>query len=290
MYLEIFRAGNHTDSNGITGEYTSQNLDIIVQNYQTRISENPNSEAPVVIGHPENADEAKGWVKRLFRRGNTLLADISITDEEFQKSLESEKFRNVSIALDSALNFLHLGFLGAAQPAVEGLNPMKYSAVSNFSKLDDSAWLSGNIKADNEILNSLKEQNDTLRKKVDDYENKLREIENNFLIDSTFSKVGLSKIAGEYRKPLLHLLEILQKSVRNSGVENINTPDSEEFINEFAQITKSLIYSQLLTKSENFQLTEQRLIPERNSIHIKALGILRENPELSYEDALLLAY
>lgn len=122
MFVEIFRTGTHTDSSGITGEYSVENLDKIVHNYKKRLQENPNSEAPVVIGHPETNDDAKGWVKQIFRRGNSLVAQIKINDETFREDVAKEKFKNVSIALDGNLNFIHLGFLGAVPPALEGLN------------------------------------------------------------------------------------------------------------------------------------------------------------------------
>ena len=60
MFLEIFKTGTHTDSQGITGQYSAESLDKIVQNYKNRLRETPNSEAPVVLGHPETSDSAKG--------------------------------------------------------------------------------------------------------------------------------------------------------------------------------------------------------------------------------------
>ena len=54
MWIEIFKTGLHTDSNGQTQEFTAEDLDKIVQTYNTQIKEDASNAAPVVKGHPES--------------------------------------------------------------------------------------------------------------------------------------------------------------------------------------------------------------------------------------------
>lgn len=177
MYIEIFRSGTHTDGNGITDEYNPAKLDRIAVNYKNRILENSKNQAPVVIGHPDDNAPAYGWVKQIFRRGNSLIAEIDVTDNELIESLNTGKFRNVSIAIDSNLNFIHLGFLGAVNPAVEGLNTVRYSAVSNFTSLDSNLILLDNFEDTNkDKINELEKLNHEFCKKITEYESKFAEL------------------------------------------------------------------------------------------------------------------
>ncbi len=63
--FEIFKTGKHTSDKGITNEYTNEDLDKIVSNY------NPEEhEAPIVIGHPKTNAPAYGWIEKLQRVGD----------------------------------------------------------------------------------------------------------------------------------------------------------------------------------------------------------------------------
>ncbi len=117
-WIECFKAGSQTDSSGNTKEWTQADLQAIVDNF---------TESPVVLGHPKDNAPAYGWVKELKLEGDKLLAKVKPTVKEFYQWVKDGLYRFVSISLLPNLKFNHLGFLGAAAPAVKGLNPVEFS-------------------------------------------------------------------------------------------------------------------------------------------------------------------
>ena len=120
MWIEVFKTGVHTDSSGNTREWTEQDLDKIVETYNNQPSEEKH-EAPVVIGHPVTDSPAYGWVEKLERRGNVLLAKLKDLSKEFVDWVKKGLYKKRSIALYENLLLKHIGFLGAVPPAVKGL-------------------------------------------------------------------------------------------------------------------------------------------------------------------------
>ena len=90
-------------------------------------------EAPVVVGHPKTDDPAYGWVKRLHYREDdgVLTADIGNLDPDFRLLVRDGRYKRISSAFDmggdGVINLRHVGFLGAAKPAVSGLKPVSFS-------------------------------------------------------------------------------------------------------------------------------------------------------------------
>lgn len=124
MWIEIFKTGLQTDSEGNQSNYTIETLDKIAHLYNSRVIESPNDKAPLVKGHPRTDSPAYGWVGRLARRGARLMAYLEELESSFIEDVKSGRFKNISIAIYPDLNLKHIGFLGAAAPAVKGLNPV----------------------------------------------------------------------------------------------------------------------------------------------------------------------
>lgn len=126
-YVEIFKAGTQVDSTGRSREWTRGDLDQIVANH---------SAAPIVIGHPNESAPAYGWTSELRRDGDVLLAKFSDVHPEFSKLVEQRRYPNRSVRIRTTpegLKLDHVGFLGAAPPAVEGLRSMQFAAGGEFS-------------------------------------------------------------------------------------------------------------------------------------------------------------
>lgn len=120
-YIELFRSGEQTSSNGITQNFTNADLDEMVVNH---------SPAPAVVGHPKDNDPSYGWTQELKREGDVLLGKFSDVDKAFSKMVENKRFPNRSVRIAKGGNgwFLkHVGWLGAAAPGVEGLKPVSFS-------------------------------------------------------------------------------------------------------------------------------------------------------------------
>lgn len=129
MRFEIFKAGTHTSDKGISKEYTLDDLNFIASNY------NPSEdEAPIVIGHPEDNDPAFGWVSSLSVSDDGKLIADAPDDKlhpDFLNALKEGRYKKRSISLTPEGKLRHIGFLGAAKPAVKGLADIQFSSPSS---------------------------------------------------------------------------------------------------------------------------------------------------------------
>lgn len=116
QWVEVFRAGEQTDSVGNAKNWTLQDLAKIVANYDPQ-----KHEAPVVVGHPQSNAPAFGWVESLKVEGDVLLAKFKQLVPEFVDAVSQGLYKKRSISLTPDLRLRHIGFLGAAAPAVKGL-------------------------------------------------------------------------------------------------------------------------------------------------------------------------
>jgi hypothetical protein len=158
--VEAFAAGEHRGK-----AYTIADLDDMVANFRKLSTGNtPLHRPPVKIGHreqqhkldedghpepkpDESHEPAAGWVSRLWRRGNVLMADIDDMAPAEAKAISQRRFRKTSAEIydpDQAtavgikghkgMVFRSLAYLGADPPAVKGLAdspmPQRYSEAS----------------------------------------------------------------------------------------------------------------------------------------------------------------
>ena len=131
--IEIFASGQHKAVDGKAWAFDGQALDQIVQSYD--FAANP---APVVVGHPTLDAPAYGWVKGLQREGDKILADLDQVEPAFAEAVKAGRYKRVSASFyppDHAGNptpgswhLKHVGFLGAAAPAVRGVRPVAFAA------------------------------------------------------------------------------------------------------------------------------------------------------------------
>jgi hypothetical protein len=86
---------------------------------------------PAVLGHPKHDDPAYGWTEGLKREGESLFAKFKDIAPAFAKGVESGAYRNrsVSVIKDKAHGWRvrHVGWLGAAAPAIDGLKPVEFA-------------------------------------------------------------------------------------------------------------------------------------------------------------------
>lgn len=118
---------------GKTATITEGELQRIAANYDAE-----NAPAPIVIGHPATDAPAYGWVDRLYVDGGKLMATIKDVVAQFAELVKEGRYKKVSISLhlpESTANpkpgevyLKHVGFLGAAAPAVPGLKPVQFAA------------------------------------------------------------------------------------------------------------------------------------------------------------------
>ena len=115
------------------GSFSKADVGAVAANYDPK-----RFEAPIVVGHPRNNHPAYGWVSDLKVEDGTLLANGRQIEPQFAEMVKTGRFKKISIALfppralgnptPGAYYLKHVGFLGAAAPAVPGLKPVSLSA------------------------------------------------------------------------------------------------------------------------------------------------------------------
>lgn len=164
--IKILQAREATSAAGDKVEITQQDLHDIADNYN---SEEP---APFVLGHPKTDAPAKGWVESLVVKGNTLFAKGKDYAQDLIDKVSKREYTKISSSLhtkDSTANpnpgklsLKHVGFLGAAAPAM----PMGQVDVSDLNADDDAVIYSfSDIEGDDFEFNN--EESD-MTKKVED--------------------------------------------------------------------------------------------------------------------------
>jgi hypothetical protein len=116
----VFRTGTHMDSEGRSRTWSAADLARMVAAYDPA-----HHEAPVVIGHPKDNAPAYGWVKGLIHRHGILYADADLAPE-LEEMVKKGLFRKRSVSLYKDGTLRHVGFLGAAPPAVKGLADIQF--------------------------------------------------------------------------------------------------------------------------------------------------------------------
>jgi hypothetical protein len=145
-WIEIFRGGKVTDTAGV--EHDGD--DLIEKAIRTfNASEH---EPPVVVGHPKDDAPAYAWVaglKDAVRDGRkVMLAKFRQVAEPFADMVSQGRFKKRSAAFYPDGRLRHVGFLGAAPPAVKGLADMDFADIDDavvFEFAEVRPWTWGAI-------------------------------------------------------------------------------------------------------------------------------------------------
>ncbi|WP_170432967.1 hypothetical protein [Ruegeria arenilitoris] len=145
--IEIFRPGKHRAMNN--KEYTFSQADAEATATAFDPSTGP---VPVVVGHPKHDAPAYAWAESVFMDGEVMKARLTDIDPAFAEIVKSGRYKRISAAFyppDATNNpvpgqyyLRHIGFLGAAAPAVKGLKPVEFAAAEEwlaFGELDAEA-------------------------------------------------------------------------------------------------------------------------------------------------------
>lgn len=144
--FEIFRAGNHTSTQGKSLSFSEADLAAIAASYDPAVHH-----APIVVGHPKQNGPAFGWIKAIEVKGDRLVAVPEDLDATFAEMVKDKKYRKVSAALydpsspgnptPGSYHLRHVGFLGAEPPAVKGLKAIEFSDAGEIIvEFADTEW------------------------------------------------------------------------------------------------------------------------------------------------------
>jgi len=191
--FEIFRTGTHTSLNGQTKEFSETDLDTIASSYDPQ-----QHEAPIVIGHPETNAPAYGWIDKLKRIGDRLIAFPKQVSNEFAELVKTGAFKKRSISITPDLQLNHVGFLGAAAPAVKGLKDVEFAQNPDeleFASFEFDPVLELDLEP--ELTSDLELNNSTLlSEKLDQFSQEISSLKTSLLqfADKGLNKEDLDKI------------------------------------------------------------------------------------------------
>jgi hypothetical protein len=131
--IEIMRPGRFQAMGGAEYGFTEDNLRLAAVAYDAA-----KAPAPVVIGHPATNAPAYGWVKGMDFADGTLGAYVAEMEPSFAETVKAGRYKKVSASFfgpnhsanprPGVYYLRHVGFLGAAAPAVPGLKPVSFAA------------------------------------------------------------------------------------------------------------------------------------------------------------------
>lgn len=178
-WIAIARTGTFTDAAGRPQTFTTGDLDAIAASYDPATLE-----APLVFGHPTTNAPAYGWVTSLKRQGEKLFASFAQVPDAVRQLVAQGQYKYVSMSLmPDRKRLRHVGLLGAAVPAIEGLGAVELADGAeeiriNFANTDNSTHqgvtmptpeeLQQQIGALQQQLESLKTENAELKKKLEE--------------------------------------------------------------------------------------------------------------------------
>lgn len=289
MWIEIFKKGNHTDSSGNSKSYTDEDIKMIVANYNKKVQESDSFEAPIVKGHPGSDEPAYGWVEKLQKKGDLILAKLKDVTPELMKEIRDGRFKKVSVALYSDLMLRHVGLLGAMPPAIKGLKNVAFTE-NKYSEINQE--FDNGLNLDNKFSEELNEMilfNADLKNKYDE-----------LIIEKNNLKNEINKIKyDEFINNIQNKLHINKQVSENifSFFEELNEADkSNNLINKFQNILLNIennnlntsYYDKLNTSQDNTFSELNNVNKDRLKLHEQTIEILNNNPTLNYEEALLL--
>lgn len=122
-WIDIVRAGTFTPSNGKPTTLTIDDLDQLAKEFDAN-----KRRVPLVFGHPKTSAPAYGWVQALQMKGDILQAHFHQIHDDVKTLVKKGNFKNISISISPDKgSLLHVGLLGAAAPAIDGLKEISFA-------------------------------------------------------------------------------------------------------------------------------------------------------------------
>ncbi len=160
--IHIFSPGVQTSAQGVTREFTKNDLKQVADSYEPELHE-----APIRVGHEDNDKvPAWGWVKGVKMKGEDLVAEVEFSPlmEDYVSNGLYKKVSASFYSPESKINpepgkwsLRHVAMLGAQPPAVKGLKGFAYSEESEEDGvLDFAVTLSPDQVFDKELGPTLK--------------------------------------------------------------------------------------------------------------------------------------
>lgn len=153
-WIEIARTGTFVDVHGREKTFTRQDLDAIARAYDPK-----KRDAPLVFGHPALNAPAYGWAEKLKSENGRLFATFAQVPGEVREIVRKGHYRHVSMSLmPDGVTLRHVGLLGAAQPAIDGLAPVELASGEDCITVDFAAADAAGTQGDCMTVEELQKQ------------------------------------------------------------------------------------------------------------------------------------
>lgn len=136
--IEVFRPGTFVAMGGETCSFTADDLRAMAAAFDPETGP-----VPGVIGHPKTDDPSYCWATSFSfdEGGQRLVAEVGDIEPQFADMVAAKRYSRISLSLfpPTASNNpkpgkwypKHIGFLGAAAPAVSGLKNVAFAAADD---------------------------------------------------------------------------------------------------------------------------------------------------------------
>jgi hypothetical protein len=147
-WVAIFKPGTHRAMNGQEYTFSAGDCEGMASAYDPGVHQ-----SPAVIGHPQIDAPAYAWADRVDFDGTYLWAHLKDAAAEFSAWVKQGFYRNISASfyapekspVPGKWYLKHIGFLGAAPPAVPGL---PHAAFTAGESLEFDEWGAGRSTAE----------------------------------------------------------------------------------------------------------------------------------------------
>lgn len=139
--IKLLRPGTFTDVKGVKVTFSKADLQQVVDSYDAGADP-----APLVVGHPKLDTPAYGWVGKLSLQGDVLFAEPSSIDPGLADAVAAKQYQRISPSLyppadpnnptPGQWHLKHVGFLGAATPAIKGLGTVAFADAGDMVTVD----------------------------------------------------------------------------------------------------------------------------------------------------------
>jgi hypothetical protein len=129
-WIQIFKTGTHTASDGTEREFTETDLQSTINNFKAPI--------PVLIGHEKPSYEV-AKITQLMKKGNILMGLLSEENIDRFSTIVRQGLNRVSSGFSDIGNMVldHVALLGTTpMPAIKDLKPIQFQTDSKIINID----------------------------------------------------------------------------------------------------------------------------------------------------------
>lgn len=210
----IARTGTFNDSSGQEHIFKESDLEDIAKYY-----DKDKSEAPLVLGHPQTNDPAFGWVKALKCENSKLYAQFALLTDKVKEIVAKGYYKHVSMSLaKDRKRLLHVGLLGAAAPAIDGLGTVSFNNEENIT-INFSAEMqdTNNNDGGSMSLEALQQENKELKEKLNNLQAKYDKLKG----EKSEIEKGKSKVEDEKKSVTAEFTAFKNEILTNKRKERI---------------------------------------------------------------------